>query len=77
MGVGARAPLSVGNADLGQKLDDAPVSLGPFEIEVRFEHFADLKADSEAGIERCNRLAEQTIAMLPAWGRRSGVLASR
>ena len=34
------------------------VALGAFEIEMRFQRFADLKADGEAGIERRHRLLE-------------------
>ena len=37
VGIGAGAAFGIGNADLGQKLDDAPIALGAFEIEVRLQ----------------------------------------
>ena len=58
MGKGARAARRVGNADFGQKLDDAPAALGAIEAKVGLQRFADLKADGEARIERRHRLLE-------------------
>ena len=58
VGIGARPARRIGNADFGQKLDDAPAALGAIEVEVGLQRFADLKADGEARIERRHRLLE-------------------
>ena len=49
---GVRPASRIGNADLGQKLDDAPAAFRASEVKVRLQRFVDLKADGEAGIER-------------------------
>jgi len=52
----AQAPLGVADADQLQQLDGARVAIALVHSEVEAQHFLDLKAHGEAGIERGDRL---------------------
>ena len=55
---GARAAGRIGDADLGEQLDDA---LGPgaaVEVEMGLQRLADLEADGKARVQRRHRLLE-------------------
>ena len=48
----------IGDADLGEQLDDAPRAGAAIEVEMGLQRLADLEADGEAGVERGHRLLE-------------------